>query len=110
MWEWDGDSWVSQPRTINGTYRPLVGDFDGDGVDDLLWYAAGRAADSYWYGNSNGSFTNVATTINGTYGPLIGDLDGNGGADVFWYAGGAPTTSSGTRPCTAAPTPTAPPR
>jgi uncharacterized protein YkwD len=88
-WEWDGNSWVSQARTINGTYKPLVGDFDGDDVDDLLWYAAGSAGDSYWYGNPDGSFTNVATTINGTYTPLIGDLDGNGGADVFWYAKGS---------------------
>ena len=29
--------------------RPLAGDFDGNGVDDILWYATGPAPDSVWY-------------------------------------------------------------
>ena len=85
-----GTGAAGRPRssTVNGTYKPLVGDFDGDGRDDLLWYAAGGGGDYYWYGNRNGTFTSVAATINGTYAPLIGDLDGNGGDDLFWYAKG----------------------
>lgn len=28
---------------------PLVGDYDGDGWSDLIWYAAGTAPDEIWY-------------------------------------------------------------
>ena len=31
------------PVSVNGSYVPSVGDIDGDGRDDILWYAAGRA-------------------------------------------------------------------
>jgi hypothetical protein len=88
QWEWDGDGWAQQGRTINGVYTPLVGDLDGDANDDLLWYAAGAAADFTWYGKDDGSFASVPTTINGTYTPLVGDLDGDRGDDIFWYAKG----------------------
>ena len=26
------------PLTINGNYQPLEGDFNGDGLSDVLWY------------------------------------------------------------------------
>ena len=26
-------------RVINGTYQPLVGDYDGNGVEDIFWYS-----------------------------------------------------------------------
>lgn len=32
-----------------GSQLPLVGDFDGDGGYDVVWYAAGSAADEIWY-------------------------------------------------------------
>lgn len=32
-----------------GDERPIVGDFDGDGGYDILWYAGGSAPDQLWY-------------------------------------------------------------
>lgn len=32
-----------------GSQLPVVGDFDGDGWSDVLWYAPGDAADELWY-------------------------------------------------------------
>ena len=34
-----------------GDERPIVGDYDGDGYADILWYAAGSAPDQLWYLN-----------------------------------------------------------
>ena len=69
-----------------GSYSAFTGDFDGDGVDDLLWYAPGPADDGVWYGNRNRSFTRVKIKqdlIGGM--PTIADLDGDGRDDVIWY-------------------------
>ncbi len=48
--------WLHQPgggfrvvkRPVNGTYRPFVGDFDGNGIADIFWYGPGSAPDSMW--------------------------------------------------------------
>ena len=31
----------ARPCTVNGSYVPIVGDFDGNGIDDIFWYATG---------------------------------------------------------------------
>ena len=31
--------------SVSGTYRPFVGDFDGDGCEDIFWYSPGAAPD-----------------------------------------------------------------
>jgi hypothetical protein len=33
--------------------RPLVGDFDGDGYVDVLWYGAGTVHDDLWYSDTS---------------------------------------------------------
>ncbi len=75
--------------TINGTYRPITGDFNHDGKSDILWYAPGPTPDPIWYGTSTGFNTSSpALTINGKYQPLVGDFNGDGNSDIFWYVAG----------------------
>jgi hypothetical protein len=77
--------------TVNGTYRPVAGRFDGDDNDDIFWYAPGTAPDAIWPGRTRSSFGSgsaTAVTVNGTYDPLAGDFDGDGIDDVLWYAEG----------------------
>lgn len=76
---------------VGGTaYQPLVGDFDGNGHDDVLWYAPGAAADYVWWFDAPASFTSTSARVSGTYRPLVGDVDGDDRDDVVWYdPGGA---------------------
>ena len=43
---WSGPSGTTSQAlaTVNGSYVPIAGDFDGNGVDDILWYATGPRA------------------------------------------------------------------
>ena len=75
---------------VNGTYTPLVGDFDGNGRSDIFWYAPGTAADGLWLTRSDGAPpVKLSPTVNGTYVPFVGDFDGNGRDDIFWYGPGS---------------------
>ena len=74
--------------SVSGTYQPLVGDFSGDGLDDVFWYAPGGAADYLWRAPMTQA-ASTRTTVNGNYQPLVGDFDGDGADDIFWYAPGA---------------------
>jgi hypothetical protein len=82
--------------TVGGTYTPIVGDFDGNGRDDVYWYSpAGAQVNRWFFNGSNGSFTFTAANFvpvppGGPFLAIAGDFDGNGSDDVFWYlAGGA---------------------
>ena len=68
---------------------PLVGDFDGDGVDDQLWYGVAGSPDHAWYGGRDRDFSGRAVTVVGTYLPLVGDFDGDRRDDVLWYGAGS---------------------
>jgi hypothetical protein len=76
------------PRSLATGTEPLVGDFDGDGRRDILWYGAGAAADLVWYGAANGRFAPAAATVRGSYRPLVADFGGDGPDDVLWWAPG----------------------
>jgi hypothetical protein len=68
--------------------RPLVGDFDGNEVDDLLWYRPGGASDMVWYGNGDGQFARRDINIGGTFEPFVGDFNGDCRDDVYLYGPG----------------------
>ena len=88
VWEWDGDSWVSQPRTINGTYTPAGRRLRRRRRRRPALVRGRQRRRLLLVRQPQRLVHHVATTINGTYAPLVGDLDGNGGDDVFWYAPG----------------------
>ncbi|MFP3899972.1 MAG: hypothetical protein ACLFXM_03890, partial [Acidimicrobiia bacterium] len=76
---------------VDGVYEPFVGDFDGDGRDDVFWYGSGGARDVVWYGGRDHGFASRDVEVDGVYEPFVGDFDGDGLADVFWYAPETPT-------------------
>ncbi|WP_436795487.1 hypothetical protein [Actinospongicola halichondriae] len=89
----DPIAYTSTPKTVNGVYEPLLGDFDGDGCDDIIWYTPGPGADYVWWGGPDDTFTSEALTINGTYEPVVGYFGEDDNADIFWYAPGSGSES-----------------
>ena len=81
-------TYTPDSERVNGTYEPLVGDFDGDGCDDVFLYAAGPAPDfvMYWSGSK---FLSIPVSVGGTYDPVVNDFDEDGIDDIYWYAPGA---------------------
>jgi hypothetical protein len=75
--------------SISGTYQPFTGDFDGDGCEDVFWYAPGSGADFVWFLDGDAAVESVPVRVNGTYTPLVGDFNGGDTFDdIFWYAPG----------------------
>ncbi len=75
--------------TVNGLYTPVAGDFDGDGHDEILWYAGGTRQDYMWDFTSPTTVTSRPYTANGwDYWPLAGDYTGDGADDILWYLPG----------------------
>jgi hypothetical protein len=63
-----------------------IGDFNGDGNDDLLWRNSSTGALTMWFLN-NGVVTSSATvgTVATTWSvDLTGDFNGNGKSDILW--------------------------
>lgn len=77
---------------VSGTYQPSMGDVDGDGRADILWYAPGPAADHLWFGRATGAPTSRPIVVNGTYTPLFADLDDDAGEEIVWFRSSAATT------------------
>src|SRR4029077_19521654 len=70
-----------------------IGDFNGDGTDDVYFWWRADGANRLYLSNGNGSFTQTLDPIargliNAGDRWAIGDFDRNGTADVyFWWKG-----------------------
>jgi len=93
----DENAWFDTGGTVdvNGTYRPVSGDFNGDGCWDILWYGVGTNPDSLWLGRTtdaggnNGMFNSGGTVeYSGDYKPVAGDFNGDGRDDLLLYGSG----------------------
>jgi hypothetical protein len=65
---------------------PILGDFNGDGKTDALWYQPGFT--ELWLGSTNGFVRGSAPTVHGNDDVRAVDFNGDGTSDLLWYAPG----------------------
>lgn len=86
---------VSNKR-VGYSYRPFVGDFDGDGIDDIFWQrswgltsdgpsAWSTGASYVWYFDETGGHEAKAFALDADYSPYVGDFDADGCHDIAWF-------------------------
>ncbi|MGN6695677.1 MAG: hypothetical protein ACTHN0_15990 [Aquihabitans sp.] len=95
-------TWQSRTLQVNGSYQLVVGDYNGDRIDDVVLYQPGAARDYKWISSASGAFTQTNLTINGTYKAVTvrhQDRDGiyfwaSGSAnEAYWTSNGSSFTS-----------------
>jgi hypothetical protein len=89
MWAGGGGTFAARPAVqVAGSYVPAAGDYDGNGIDDVVLYAAGSAPDFLWLGRGGFRFTAQATMpVSGAYRVVrAADLNHDGRDEVLWYA------------------------
>ncbi len=52
-WGRTGRAFTADGINAEGRYRPLVGDYNGDGRHDILWYTPGPGPDHLWFGRTD---------------------------------------------------------
>lgn len=86
------------PRTFSGvaiamspTSTPIAGDFNGDSISDIFWYAPGAAVDELWTFSKRGTWSsNADLSLSTAYtASSVGDFDGDGFEDIFFTRSGS---------------------
>jgi Thiol-activated cytolysin/FG-GAP-like repeat/FG-GAP repeat len=80
-------------------YKPVVGDFNGDQVPDIIWYNPVSAGPVHGFlGNGSGGWTQKPLQyVSGVGGstPIAADINGDGKTDIIWQK--LTTTSASVR-------------
>jgi hypothetical protein len=72
-------------------YQPQVGDVNGDGRDDVLWYQPGPGADPLWGWVDGRIRAERVLSVGGSFVPDVGRYSGDALDDVAWVS---PTSTS----------------
>lgn len=86
---------VVEGKAVGYTFRPFVGDFDGDGIDDIFWHrswgmtsegpSASATGHSFvWYFDETGDHEPRAFVLDRDFSPYVGDFDADGCHDIAW--------------------------
>ncbi|MDX6235418.1 MAG: hypothetical protein QOG10_233 [Kribbellaceae bacterium] len=89
------DGWLWHDSFAFGTEVPDVGDFDGDGRDDIVTFTRGATASVYVALSNGRGFLGVGWQWHGHFAinaelPDVGDFNGDGRDDIVTFTGGVP--------------------
>lgn len=92
----DGVHLFSSTKTevLNSTYRPVAGDFDGDGYDEIFWHTPNTAADTFWNFDTTKDYPLITSvpgpSLNAANWVLtVGDYSNDGADDIFLHRPGS---------------------